>query len=306
MPFVHRSTEEGGKQEESRRRHAAEDQMEQEASLDALAQGGIPIRAQRRLDDLRHREGFFTSDLTVNEFLLARQCGLQPMTQVMGSSIYHVGWETRRLPLYGYSGEVEVVSQAMNHARQLALGRLAEEARRAGARAVVGVHVIRREYDWAKDHIEYSTVGTAVRYEGGPPSKQPRLTNLSGQDFWRLIQSGYWPAGVVGASTLYFVVANRQTQTAKSWWRGRANQELQDFTKGLNAARHIVMKALRQQAARRGAAGIVGTELEHKVEEHKDEEYFLLVTFHAIATAIVGPTKGTAVPAVSPALSLVS
>src|SRR5947209_3622065 len=126
MPFIHRKTD------KERQR------AEREASLESLAQGGIPLPAQHRLNDVRHRERFFTSDLTVNEFLLARQSGLQPLTQVAGSSVYHVGWQDRRLPVYGYSGEVEVVSDAMNNAAQLALGRLAEEAQRAGADAVVG------------------------------------------------------------------------------------------------------------------------------------------------------------------------
>lgn len=104
--------------------------------------------------DKRRGRGVFTSNLTVNEFLLARQSGLQPISLVIGSSIQHVGWQDRRLPLSAYSGEVESVSQAMNHARQLAIGRLTEEAERVGAHTVVGVYlpdfesrILRR---WAK------------------------------------------------------------------------------------------------------------------------------------------------------------
>ena len=33
---------------------------------------------------------FFTSDLSVNEFLLVKEVGFQPLGLVMGSSIYHI------------------------------------------------------------------------------------------------------------------------------------------------------------------------------------------------------------------------
>jgi uncharacterized protein YbjQ (UPF0145 family) len=293
MPFFHHNPD------EERQR------AEREASLESLVQGGIPLPAQRRLDDIRHRERFFTSDFTVNEFLLARQCGLQPLTQVTGSSVYHVGWQDRRLPVYGYSGEVEVVSEAMNDAAQLALGRLAEEAQRAGADAVVGVHLTRRGYDWAKSMIEFSLVGTAVRYIESPPSKKPSLTNLSGQDVWKLIRAGYVPRGLVVAGTLYWVVGNAQAIRARSRWTRQPNVELTDFTQGLNAARHIVMNALRHDGKRLGgAAGVVGTQIEHTIETHYDEDYHLLITFHAIGTAIAGPARHAVAPPVSPVMRL--
>ena len=35
----------------------------------------------------------FTSDLSVNELALLGQAGYEPLGQVMGSSVYHVGWQ---------------------------------------------------------------------------------------------------------------------------------------------------------------------------------------------------------------------
>jgi len=246
----------------------------------------------------------FTSNLTVNELLLTRQAGLEPLRQVMGSSIYHVGWQDRRLPTYDAVGEVEVVSRALNHARHLALQRLSEEARRAGARAVVGLHVNRRIYDAAADLIEFTAVGTAVRYRGGNPIGRPTLTTLSGQDFWTLTQAGYWPVGVVAASTMCYAATGWQKPGAGSWWRGRANREVRVFSDGLNRAAHIVVKALHDQAAHGGASGIVGMEIEREAEEKEEEETYMLFTVHAIGTAIVRSAKRVAVPPVSSTVSL--
>ncbi|HEY1621188.1 MAG TPA: hypothetical protein VGG25_26425, partial [Streptosporangiaceae bacterium] len=51
---------------------------------------GIPADAMRRLAELRPgRPGsIFTSDLSVNEFLLVREAGFRPLGLVLGSSIY--------------------------------------------------------------------------------------------------------------------------------------------------------------------------------------------------------------------------
>jgi uncharacterized protein YbjQ (UPF0145 family) len=296
MPWFHHKSEEEKRQEAEQKQFREQELAEQQATLASLARGGIPIPAQRRLDEFRNRGGsFFTSDLTVNEFLLSRQVGLQPLTQVMGSSIYHVGWQympTSSWGGWGRSMELETISRAMNHARELALGRLLDEAERAGADAVIGVHITRGEYDWGEDLIEFNAVGTAVKVPGGRPTKHPALTNLSGQDFWKLYASGFWPSGIVGASTVYYVVAGWATQWADSGWGSWVNQELTDFTQGLNSARHISMMRIQQQSRHLGAFGVVGMEIDQEEEEYEvelsddTERTDMIFTFHALGTAI--------------------
>lgn len=299
MPFFHRKSEEEKQLEQEEKQRRDQEQAVRQESLAALERGGIPLQAQRRLDELRlGGSSFFTSDLTVNEFLLARQSGFQPISQVMGSSIYHVGWQYMPGQYsyygspYGSSHELDVVTKAFNNARNRALGRLEEEARRVGADAVIGVHVTQAEYDWGTDLIEFNSVGTAVRIKDAQPAKHPALTNLSGQDFWKLAASGYWPLGVVAASTVFYVVAGWQNQMANSYWGRWANQELQDFTRGLYQARHTAMGHVWSQAQRLGAAGVVGTEIEQSEDEYEVElgndqkRTDMIFTFHAMGTAI--------------------
>jgi uncharacterized protein YbjQ (UPF0145 family) len=295
MPFFHRKSEEEKLREEEQQRLRVEEVSNRQASIASLEQGGIPVQAQRRLDELRDRKDFFTSDLSVNEFALAKHVGFRPLSQVMGSSIYHVGWQSTpgRRGLFGSSQELGVISQAMNHARTLALGRLSEEGQRVGADAVIGVHVTRATYEWASDLIEFSTVGTSVKMENPQGAGSGGLTNLSGQDFWKLYQAGYWPVGVVAASAVYYVVAGWQTQMANnSFWGSWANQELQDFTNGLYVARHLAMSRVYQQAQELGGQGIVGMEIDQEEEEYEvrlmndQERKDMIFTFHAMGTAI--------------------
>src|SRR5579864_2502756 len=170
MPFFRRGNE-------HEREAISRAQAEQAASLDALAQGALPLRAQQRLGEIgKAASGFFTSDLSVDEFALVHAVGLRPISQVMRSSMYHVGWQ-QQPGFYGgwqpsgVSQELTVISEAWNTARLRAFARLEQEAELVGASAVVGVHVARGQHDWAAGAIEYVAVGTAVRVDSPDPSE---------------------------------------------------------------------------------------------------------------------------------------
>src|SRR2546423_181318 len=169
------------------------------AFVEALAvklEGALPgsVRVERRGGGLFSREErlrtlgaeagqAFPSDLSVPEFGLVRRAGLEPITQVLGSSVYHVGWQFMGGGWYRSSQELTVLSDAYNACRRRALERLQTEAELAGADAVVGLRVTAARYEWGSDLIEFQAIGTAVRAPGLRTPTGPALTNLSGQDF---------------------------------------------------------------------------------------------------------------------------
>jgi uncharacterized protein YbjQ (UPF0145 family) len=305
MPFFRRG------REEDREPQAAE--ADQAASLAALERGGLPLRAEQRLAGLGSGGTFFTSDLSVNEFALARAIGLTPLGQVMGSSIYHVGWQQSPgvwagWQAAGVSQELTTLSEAWNDARRRAFDRLAQEARLLGADAVVGVQLTSGRHDWATGAIEYVVVGTAVRVDGAGSAAEPVLTDLSGQDYFMLREAGYRPVAVVGATSVLYIVSGWQQRRAQqgmfsSW----ANQELGDFTQGVYDARELALGRVSAEAHRQGAAGMVGVSLAHSVEEREassggSSRTDLVVTVHVLGTSIARETEN--VPADPPTLAL--
>ena len=74
----------------------------------------------------------WTSDLSVSEFALLDSAGFRPLEFVMGSSVFHVGWQAQNLR---QSTELGVLSQAMYTARMNAMGRMMAEAAQVGAQA---------------------------------------------------------------------------------------------------------------------------------------------------------------------------
>ena len=265
---------------------------------------GIPAAARARLDDLRARGGsFFTSDLSANEFLLVRRAGFRPLSQVMGSCFYNVGWQWMpggsRYGSWGMSYdqgqtvELETQTEAWNEARRLAIARLVEEAKLVGTDAVVGVRLRRGTFDWAGGLLEFVAVGTAVKSERYDLGTEPALSNLSGQQFAALFEHGYWPAGLIAATTVAYVMTGwRQQSGVTGLFSGWQNQELTDFTRGVYDTRTQTMLRVNRQAHELQAHGVVGVQIDQEHKEHERDvggtKYTdLVVTMHVVGTAVV-------------------
>jgi uncharacterized protein YbjQ (UPF0145 family) len=268
-----------------------------QASIEALQRGELPLRAQERLQRLREQPGGFTSDLTVDEFAAIRSVGFEPVSQVMGSSVYQIGF-SGYCPARGQWGdftttELSPYAQALYHARWLALNRLSLEAAGAGGHGVVGVHLNMRYLEQSKGILEFTAIGTAVRRAGADPLPYPFLSALSGQEFSKLVRAGYVPAGLVmGVSAV---------QIHNGWGAGRLgwswpNQEVGPYTEGVVSARNLAVKRLRDDLERFGAEGCVGSDVGMQVwttpcsysqmgERHELEDH--VVQFFAIGTAVI-------------------
>src|ERR1700744_3104655 len=119
---------------------------------------GVPDDAMRRLAAMRPGQptAIFTSDLSVNEFLLVREAGFRPLGMVLGSSIYHVGLQLGR---WSKNMELDVLSQAMYHARELAMTRMEAEANELGADGIVAVRLEIDFKEFGHDLAEFIAIG---------------------------------------------------------------------------------------------------------------------------------------------------
>jgi uncharacterized protein YbjQ (UPF0145 family) len=218
---------------------------------------------------------------------------VRPICQVMGSSVYKVGW--KNYPWGSGWGsqpitvELETLTYAWNHARWLALTRLLQEAALAGSHAVVDVTFEGKRHDFLSDEIEIVVNGTAVHLpEGG---EKPVLTDLSLPDYTLLRRAGYRPVGVVASTSVFYIVPSQQTRRATTGWqRFQPNQELSDFTQGVYAAREMALTRATRQAQELGAGGMIGVQVEHDIAirevDNGGKREDLIVTFHILGTAI--------------------
>jgi uncharacterized protein YbjQ (UPF0145 family) len=274
---------------------AEKDQQSQE-EYDPSSTAGIPEHGRERLQ--RMKGTLFTSDLSVNEFLLVRAAGFEPLGLVVGSSIYHIGFQAGN---WSRNQEMDVLTQAMYHARELAMTRMEEEAEQLGADGIVAVRLDVSRREWGNDLAEFVAIGTAVRHREGElhraPSGRPFTSDLSGQDFYTLLSAGYRPVSMVMGTCVYHVAH----QGFGSWLsRVGRNVEMPNFTQALYDARELAMERMQAEAEAAQAEGIVGVQL---VEGNHGWSSHVLEYF-AVGTAVIPTSDDHTIPDPSFVLSL--
>src|ERR1700756_547063 len=283
MGFLRRDDDDSQTAAQDQSQAVAPAEAPHQATYEAGSLAGIPESGRERIERMKQEvaRGFFTSDLSVNEFLLVKQAGFEPLGLVLGSSIYHIGWQQAG---WNQSQELGVLTQAMYHARELAMTRMEEEADQLGADGIVGVRLTIGRYDWGADLAEFISVGTAVRHRDGQlhraPNGRPFTSDLSGQDFSTLLRAGYRPVGLVMGNCVYHV--GRQGLRASFKQIGR-NQEMPTYTQALYEARELAMERMQSEATEVQANGIVGAriiERSHGWGSH-------VIEFFAIGTAVI-------------------
>jgi uncharacterized protein YbjQ (UPF0145 family) len=256
------------------------------AAYESGSLAGVPQSGRDRIQRMKKdvERGFFTSDLSINEFLLVKQAGFEPLGLVLGSSIYHIGFQQAN---WSRNQEMGVLTQAMYHARELAMTRMEEEADQLGADGIVGVRLDVGRYEWGADLAEFIAIGTAVKHRGGElhraPSGRPFTSDLSGQDFWTLLRAGYRPVGMTMGSCVYHV--------AHQGLRGffskiGQNVEMENFTQALYDARELAMERMQAEAQAAQAEGIVGVQIQERSHGWGSH----VIEFFAVGTAVV-PTS---------------
>ncbi len=262
---------------------------------------GLPDAARRRLEEMRGTEGkrgLFTSDLSVNEFLLVREAGFDPLGLVMGSSIYHIGFQ---IPGFYQSQEMEVLTQAMYHARELAMTRMEEEADVLGADGVVGVRLDVNRYEWGESLAEFMAIGTAIKHRSGEhyrtPDNRPFTSDLNGQDFWTLLRTGYRPVSMVMGTCVYHVAHQGLLQSLKQTGR---NVEMPNYTQALYDARELALSRMQAEAESVQAEGIVGAQ----VHESNHGWGSHVIEYFAVGTAVRSISEDHAIAAPSLILPL--
>jgi uncharacterized protein YbjQ (UPF0145 family) len=244
----------------------------------------LPSGAAERLRAMRgagEHPAFFTSDLTIDEFLLVEQAGFEALGLVLGSSIYHVGFQWQK---WSVSQELPVLTRAMYDARELAMTRMEEEADLLGADGIVGVRLVFKEYAMEDGVLEFQAIGTAIRHRERKGSfrtkdNRPFTSDLSGQDLWKLVRAGYRPVSLAMGACVYHIAHLSFMQTLKQAGR---NQEMKVYTEATYAARELALERMQAEAVQRGGSGVVGA----RVEESNWGWGANAIEFFAVGTAV--------------------
>ncbi|MFN2464441.1 MAG: heavy metal-binding domain-containing protein [Candidatus Dormibacteria bacterium] len=253
-----------------------------------------PAEAMQRL-----QAGTFTSDLSVDELLCVESRGFDVLGLVLGSSIYHIGWQRIRTTK---NEELGVISRAMYDARRLAIGRMESEAAVLDADGIVGVRMEISRRDWAEDILEFLFIGTAIRARDQsqrirPAHGMPFSSDLSGQDFYKLHAAGFWPVRLVIGSCVYHV----NTQNMGQWFRQLSGStEHVPLTQGTYAARELAMGRMEAECTQFGGQGVVAVQVHEK--NHGWGSH--VIEFFSIGTAVIRAGEEGKVPPIGMTLTM--
>ena len=238
----------------------------------------LPQAARARMDEIRG-SGTWGSALTTNEFAAVRAAGFEPVGQVLGSCVYHLGYtgayncpgawmggagytstSTGRYSAYA------PLTQSLYEARRLAVDRMSTECSLLGGDGVVGVRLAIRRFP--AGGLEFSAIGTAVRAGNSTVKlRTPFTSHVTGQEFAKLVMPGWVPVSLV----LGIAIGTRHDD----WWtrmssrRWAGNQEVAGYTDLVNQTRHASRAELARHVRGVHADGVVVSSIELEIRERE-------------------------------------
>lgn len=221
------------------------------------------------------RGGAWGSVLSTAEFAAVEGAGFDPVGQVLGTAVYHIGYAGNWCG-GAWSGTVSATDvsssrwapfagfvQAMYAARRAALGRAVSECRAHGGDGIVGVRLGIGPFP--SGGLEFTALGTAVRARSRTRPARPFTSHLGGQDFARLVHAGWMPTGMAFGISVASRHDDRRTRRQTRWRAG--NQEIDGYTELVAHARRDARAQLAVNAAPNGGDGVVVDDMQLSVRE---------------------------------------
>jgi Putative heavy-metal-binding len=199
---------------------------------DALRAGAVPARIRARLDGVRNGSLPWTATLTPAELMIARSHGLKPIASVSATCWLHYGWSW---------------TEGHGQGWETALQRLREEAKAAGANAVLDVKMRTLPLGILAS-MDFTLIGTAMFVEGLPPSQDPIIATVPALEFVKLLEADVVPTGIaIGAH--YEWLTDWRGSARQSWMGNTESTTLSQFWETI---RHQAHAGLRQSAKSQG------------------------------------------------------
>ena len=251
--------------------------------------------------------GTWGSALTSEEFAAIGGVGFAPVGQVFGAAVYAAASAagsscpgtpgsaggrmaaalSAQAPGRDDPGSSGPLVEAMYEARHAAIDRMTAECAALGGHGVVGVRLARGSFPLGG--LQFTAIGTAVRAAGAATGPRvPFTSDLSGQDFAKLITAGWVPAGLALGIAIGSRHDDRATVRQARPWSG--NAEVPIWTELVNRSRQDARRRLEADVRRLGAEGVVIAGMEMRVRERDcpaavgRRDHIVEVTF--IGTAI--------------------
>jgi hypothetical protein len=259
--FKGQSPEDRARQEISQRRQAD--------ILHAVRVGGLPRSTRERLEGAAQGKLPWIATLTPAELLVARSHGVRPIASVSSTCWMH----------YGFSWTL-----GHAHGWAKALSRLQQEAKAAGANAVLDVKM-RTVPLGVENSMDFTLVGTAVKIDGLPASVDPVIATVPALEFIKLVEADVVPTGIA-------IGAHYEWMTD---WRYRTmvmgNRELKPLTNLWELVRQRAHAGLRESAQPQGNGVLAHVNFSQMFEFERDKQPKQYLARHIVVATVVQASR---------------
>jgi uncharacterized protein YbjQ (UPF0145 family) len=164
-------------------------------------------------------------------------------------------------------GSARPLVSVLYQARRAAISRMTAECTALGALGVIAVHLEVGPFGDDEDILEFRALGTAIRAPGVVSRAQPFASDLSGQDFTKLVAHGWMPVGLaLGVAVGY---RHDDWLTRGQTMMAAGNVEVEGYTYLVRQMRTDARNELELDLVRMGADGVVVREMQTKITERK-------------------------------------
>ena len=222
-----------------------------------------------RIEEARKGNRPWIATLTPAELLMTRSHGIRPVTSVSATCWMHYGF-----------------SWTLGHAQgwQTALRRLKDEARAAGANAVLDVKMRTLPLD-IEESMDFTLVGTAVRIDRLPPSDDPIVATVPALEFIKLVEADVVPTGIAIGAHYEWMTDWRYRTTVMG------NRELPSLTKLWERVRQQAHAGLREDARPQGNGVLAHINFSEMFEVERENEPKQYLARHIVIATTVDSTR---------------
>jgi uncharacterized protein YbjQ (UPF0145 family) len=241
--------------------------------------GGLSAQVGAVAADQHHtgvHEGW-GSLFSAQEFAAVTGVGFDPVGQVFGAAVVHLGYANRAGRCSGswsYTPRTDLASDPggpfkallgkLYRARGLALSRAVERCGQLGGDGIVGVTV--RVRPFPAGGTEFSVQGTALRARTAVRPAAPFTAHISPQEFARLLRGGWVPVGLVFGISL---ASRHDGADTRRQTRLTANREVVGFSALVKDVRRDARSRLHEAVAAQGADGVIAGAMTLGVSERE-------------------------------------
>jgi uncharacterized protein YbjQ (UPF0145 family) len=244
--------------------------------LESLRSGSVPASTRTRLEAARSGSSPWIATLTPAELFITRSHGIRPIASVSATCWLHYGW-----------------SWTLGHSQgwETALRRLREEAKAAGANAVLDVKM-RTIPLGIESSMDFTLVGTAVKIDGLPPSSDPIVATVPALEFVKLLEADVVPIGIaIGA---HYEWMNDWRGSARQMWMG--NVESSQLSSLWEQVRQRAHAELRQSAQSQGNGVLAHVNFSQIFEREGANDSKRYLARHIVLGTTVDAQRGRPIP----------